>query len=341
MEIATGTYTGNGTDNHAITGVGFQPDFLYVKGDTTQLGLAATSAMAAGRSTPLYTTAELVDAGIKSLDADGFTLGTDARGNSSGVTYYYVAIKDDGNGDFKVGSYVGDGVQGRDISGVGFQPDGVIVIPWYAARNATFYSDVAVTNKASRFNGYYLLTADILGVHADGFTVGNGSRVNYSGKTNYYVCYKDESDSIKVGFYTGDGNDDRSISGVGFQPLWMFAKNTDAGDVAVHCSDEMLAGNSFFFTATAKTVDLIQALETDGFQVGTNNAVNELDKKIVYHAFANRPAPPTPTPPAAEVNPDALTGYHCFREQFQKRRVAGLIPYKQPDGALYRDAPSG
>ena len=46
---------------------------------------------------------------------------------------------------------------------------------------------------------------------------------------------------------------------------------------------------------------------------------------------------------AAEVtlNPNAFTGYHCFREQFQKRRAAGLIPYKQPNGTLYRDAPSG
>ena len=52
-------------------------------------------------------------------------------------------------------------------------------------------------------------------------------------------------------------------------------------------------------------------------------------------------APPAPVTPEADINPDAFTGYHCFREQFQKRRKAGLIPYKQPDGTLYRDAPSG
>ena len=51
--------------------------------------------------------------------------------------------------------------------------------------------------------------------------------------------------------------------------------------------------------------------------------------------------PPPPAPPAAEINPDAFTGYHCFQEQFQKRRGEGKIPYKTPDGTLYRDAPSG
>jgi len=46
-------------------------------------------------------------------------------------------------------------------------------------------------------------------------------------------------------------------------------------------------------------------------------------------------------PPAADINPQAFSGYHCFIEQFQKRRQANLIPYKKPDGTLYRDAPSG
>ena len=34
IRVASGTYTGNGTDNRTITGVGFQPDAVIVKAST-------------------------------------------------------------------------------------------------------------------------------------------------------------------------------------------------------------------------------------------------------------------------------------------------------------------
>ena len=37
--------------------------------------------------------------------------------------YYYIAFRDNGAGDFKVGNYLGNGSDNRGITGFGFQPD--------------------------------------------------------------------------------------------------------------------------------------------------------------------------------------------------------------------------
>lgn len=101
--IKTGTYTGDGTEGQAITGVGFQPKFvkiwnhpaaeanwlIYEKLDQTwtdyaiEHGVTATSEH---RS---------LDSRINSLDADGFTVdddGIDASPNVDTATYDYLAL---------------------------------------------------------------------------------------------------------------------------------------------------------------------------------------------------------------------------------------------------------
>ena len=50
--VATGTYTGNATDNRSITGVGFSPNVVIVKAATADLGVISTTTMAATRASP-------------------------------------------------------------------------------------------------------------------------------------------------------------------------------------------------------------------------------------------------------------------------------------------------
>ncbi len=65
--------------------------------------------------------------GIKSLDSDGFTLGTDGRVNTNADGYIAICIRDDGSGDFKVGSYSGNAIDNHAITGVGFAPIALFV----------------------------------------------------------------------------------------------------------------------------------------------------------------------------------------------------------------------
>lgn len=98
-EIATGTYTGNGSATQAITGVGFQPDVVFVHqtntGGTRAWGSNAYSAGNAFFPAGAYSGMRADH--ITALDADGFTVG-DGTGtanqlNINAATYAFVAWK--------------------------------------------------------------------------------------------------------------------------------------------------------------------------------------------------------------------------------------------------------
>src|SRR5688572_32232657 len=131
-QVLTGSYTGDGTDGRQILGLGpgFVPDVVIVKGDTAQTAVIRTSTMSGDLSKPVSGTALTANL-IQSLDSHGFTLGDDARVNSNGVTYHWAAFKV-ATDRMVVGSYTGTGTA-QSVSGFGFAPEYVIVLPADAA----------------------------------------------------------------------------------------------------------------------------------------------------------------------------------------------------------------
>ena len=94
-------YTGNGTDNHAITGVGFQPDFTWIKPRNEARGHAifdavrgATKMIIANENSAEGTYAT----SLKSFNSDGFTLGTSNDVNKSSNTHAAWNWKVNGSG---------------------------------------------------------------------------------------------------------------------------------------------------------------------------------------------------------------------------------------------------
>ena len=57
--MASGTYTGDGTDDRAITGVGFQPDVVIVKRYPNVKGELRTSTMVGDASKQMQSTSSL------------------------------------------------------------------------------------------------------------------------------------------------------------------------------------------------------------------------------------------------------------------------------------------
>lgn len=91
---ASGTYTATGspTDDLEIT-VGFQPDFVLVKSDTSAgAAVIRTSAMTGDFACSLLATACAANI-IQSFTATGFKIGTDATVQSASVKYWWYAIK--------------------------------------------------------------------------------------------------------------------------------------------------------------------------------------------------------------------------------------------------------
>ena len=85
----TKTYTGTGSSN-AITGVGFQPDLLWIKSRSNPYSHSWTDAVR-GKDNKIAsnnTNAAYTDSGqLASFDSDGFTLNTDAGVNNNGSTF--------------------------------------------------------------------------------------------------------------------------------------------------------------------------------------------------------------------------------------------------------------
>ena len=82
-------YTGNGTDNTSITGVGFQPDWVWLKA-RNQSDYHYSMDSVRGALKPLFQNDSSAEANfsdsLKSFDSDGFTLGTSGDLNASSQT---------------------------------------------------------------------------------------------------------------------------------------------------------------------------------------------------------------------------------------------------------------
>jgi len=116
---------------------------------------------------------------------------------------------------------------------------------------------------------------DIISLIADGFEVGVSSSVNTNAANYFYVAFKEAANVLKMGTYPGDGADNVNITGVGFQPDMVFIKNYDQYISSVVRPSDIVGDSSCYIHSTAAAANLIQSLDADGFQIGSNNAVNQ------------------------------------------------------------------
>jgi hypothetical protein len=185
-KLTVGSYTGDGQSSHAITGVGFSPALVFVMGTT-----ANNSVLRSTGGTMTYPFDGDGNSGvINSLDASGFTVGSDARVNASSTTYYYAAWATV-SGQFKVGSYTGNGTDNTSLTGVGFLPEFVIVKaggPYAGAQHSHALGDS--TDSSQYFTATANAANEIQSLTSSGFTIGTAQAVNQAGVTYAYFAWK-------------------------------------------------------------------------------------------------------------------------------------------------------
>ena len=280
--FASGYYTGNAVDNRAITGVGFRPDVVIVKGNTAQTAAIRSSTMSGDVSKPMAgATAQLADV-IQSLDADGFTVGLNARVNSAGVGYEWMAFRAQ-QGLLKVGSYTGNGTS-QSVTGLGFSPEYAAVFS-AGANNAVQRFSGGTTS--FQFDGDTGNATRITSLDADGFSVGAQNTVNTNGTTYHWIAFNDSAGFVDVNGYTGNNTDNRNITGVGFQPEYVMvrANDTATARLAAHRPATLPGGLTLRYSNVANVANAIQLLQADGFQAGTDTTVNANTIAYRYIAF--------------------------------------------------------
>jgi hypothetical protein len=111
--------------------------------------------------------------------------------------------------------------------------------------------------------------------------------VNQSGITYHYVAFNEDVDEMDTASYTGTGAS-HSITGVGFQPVYVITR-ASANREGAHRASAVGGTGSQLFAATANESTGITALQSDGFQVGTSNTVNNNGTTYNYVAFKDKP----------------------------------------------------
>jgi hypothetical protein len=323
------TYTGNGT-SQPITGVGFQPDFVWIKSrGTTASHQLQDSVRGAGKI--LFsndTTSEVSYNTITSFDSDGFTVAVDgvATGtNASGDSLVAWCWKAGGtavtNTDGSITSQVSANVDaGFSIANFTIPSSGNFSVghglseapDMYIVKRRANTSGWGVWHTGLSGGTYFLLLGSTAAQTSDSTifpSVPSSSVVNIgsawtagSGGTDaiMYSFHSVEGLS-KFGTYSGTGSD-QAITGLGFQPDFVLIKRTDStGNWCIADSARLTSGESNFLYPNLNNVETVSAvitMESDGFSMdGSGGDYNASGGTYLYMAIkAISSAPPSLSP---------------------------------------------
>jgi len=253
----TKLYTGNATDDTAITGVGFQPDWLWGKNRTDSTNHYFIDAVrgVTKEINSNNTDVEGTDATlIKSFDSDGFTLGNGSL-NQSSKDFVAWNWKANGQGSsntdgsinttytsanttsgFSISTYTGTGSAGTIGHGLGVAPAMIIVKRLTGSAEAWTVYHQSLDASAPQDKYLHLNSTDAVmdsaGMWNDTapttsvFSVGSTGVTNGSGGTFVAYCFAEKTGFSKFGSYVGNGNADGSFQYLGFKPAFVIIKGS-------------------------------------------------------------------------------------------------------------------
>jgi hypothetical protein len=318
-------FTGNSGTAFSVTGVGFQPDFVWgkprsladnhrlmdvVRGSTEQLISNATNAE--------FTQTQ----GITSFDSDGFTVGTHNglnTGTNTYVAWCWLADNTTGSSNtdgattstvsasatsgFSIVKWTGTGANTTLGHGLGVAPQMILVKNLADADSwVVYHEDVGATKgltldttatpvTASTFFNNTAPTSSV-------FSVGGGGRTNGSSDAMIAYCFAEISGYSSFGSYTGNGSTNGPFVYTGFSPKYILYKRTSGGtgnwDILdterdpINVSDAVLAADKTTAETTYSTIKI--DILSNGYKIrGTQTNLNASGSTYIYMAFAENP----------------------------------------------------
>ena len=256
----TKLYTGNSSTN-AITGVGFQPDWVWIKNRGANDSHYLYDAVR-GVTKSIYsnlTTAEATKSnGLTAFGTDGFTLGNEGDINGNGNNFVSwnwkcetgVSGTTTGSGSSRsysgrvnttagisIINYAGNSTSGHTIPhNLGAVPKIVMlknlgdtgdwIVHMGAINDPEKVTSLNTTDAATNFNAGFNTTTPTSSV----FTLGNSVAVNDDNQQYIAYCFAEKKGYSKFGKYIGNGNADGTFVYTGFKPAFVMAKaTTDSG----------------------------------------------------------------------------------------------------------------
>ena len=254
-------YTGDGNAGRSITGVGFKPDFVWIKernstsshelfnsvvGPTLKLNSNSTNVESANTNA------------LTSFDSDGFSLGTGGAVNENASRNYVAwcwkaggaaVSNSDGTivsqvsanqtAGFSIVSYTGGGSAGTIGHGLGTTPKMIIIknrgnvtgstrnwIVYHHDIGATKYLRLNGTNDEATLSTVFNDTEPTSSV----FSVGSSVAVSENGDGHIAYCWAEIKGYSKFGSYAGNASADGPLVYCGFKPALVMIKVTTASN---------------------------------------------------------------------------------------------------------------
>ena len=324
----TTIYTGNSTNDTDITGVGFNPDLVWIKDrDASENHWLQDNVRGILHDISSNETAPQVQNNfVSETISNGFTLSNSQEVNETGqdyVSWNWKAGTTSGisggtitpsaysfntTSGFSAVAYTGTGANATVPHGLGAIPKMIIVKSLNLTANwMVYHSGIATdaetdylnlnnTNAAGDNNTIWNDTAPTSSV----FSVGSNTDVNGSGSTYIAYCFADVKGYSKFGGYTGNGS---STAGAfiytGFRPAFIVIKRTNSATSAswfmfdnkintYNPLTKYLVAN----TTAAEAGDSGNSIDllSNGFKFYTNgNSYNASGSTYIYMAFAEFP----------------------------------------------------
>jgi len=287
----------------SISGVGFQPDLVWVKvrdGTTnhqwTDSVRGINKNLITNGPNPEDTTSTNK---LTSFDSDGFTLGSNGSTNTSGKDYVAWcwdagtgSAASNGNGTitssvkanaargFSIVTYTGNGTNGTVGHGLGAAPTWIMVknrgdtenwAVWHTGIPITKYLRLNDTPEAKTpTNARWNDTAPTSTVFSVGDTSTGDNEVNANGDNYVAYCWTDISGYSKMGTYTGNGSSTGPTVTTGFKPAFLLIKRTDTAD-NWHIADNTRSTDGTFNDVIRANLSSNESANHTGFNIDYND----------------------------------------------------------------------
>ena len=320
----TKLYSGTGS-SQAITGVGFQSDWTWIKQRTSTQEHWLVDAV---RGTTKFLESNSANAessdgatGFTSFDSNGFTVNTSARTNQSSNTYASWNWKAGTNGSgtttgsgtakaysysvsttagFSIVKWTGNGTAGHQIPHhLGVKPE--LILPHKLNYTSDWVVGCEYLDASIPWQKYLKLnTTDAV---ADGdnyndvvptssvFTVGDTGALNGNDETYVAYCFASKTGYSKIGSYEGNGSGNGTFVYTGFRPKFLMFKKYDASGNPWEMHDD--ARDTYnpskyrimANTTGAEVTENYVDFLSNGFKFRTTDATGNSANSFIYMAF--------------------------------------------------------
>ena len=315
----TKLYAGN-SGTQSITGVGFQPDFLWIKRRTAAGDHNLVDVIRTSDKTLISNSngTEYSNATITSFDSDGFSLsGSDGALNASSSDYASWNWKANGAGSsntdgsitstvsanttsgFSIVSYTGTGANATVGHGIGSAPKMIIIKDRDSTQSWSIYNKnigygnfLNLDNSNASASSTTRFTAD---PSSSVFSIGTNGSGNGSGNNFIAYCFADVKGFSKFGSYICNGNADGTFVYTGFKPAFVMTKETsdtsswgmwDNKRLGYNPDQKRIQAEDSAAESSTGSLDLL----SNGFKLtSASGSLNTSGNTFIYMAFAEEP----------------------------------------------------